>query len=112
VIWSTQPELGPDISPLALRVAPLAPDVLRVKIGDPGGERWEVPAKLFGSRSGACSFVWSERLHTSDACCIAVLPAVGISSQVIECMKVHNVLQPTTTTEMQSWLVAARQMQS
>lgn len=52
IIKSAQPELGPDLSPLALSIARLAPDILRVKIVDPEGQRWQVPAELFGSRSG------------------------------------------------------------
>ena len=42
------PELGQDISPLALDVAPVSAAVLRARIGAPG--RWEVPQALFANR--------------------------------------------------------------
>ena len=42
------PELGQDISPLALDVMPVSTAVLRVRIGAPG--RWEVPQALFANR--------------------------------------------------------------
>ena len=42
------PELGQDISPLALDMMPVSAAVLRVRIGAPG--RWEVPQALFANR--------------------------------------------------------------
>lgn len=49
---STQPELGTDVSPLALTIKHTARDTLRIKIGDADGKRWEVPTNLFSPPSG------------------------------------------------------------
>ena len=48
---TTQPELGPDVSPLSLSVETMAPDILHVKIGAPG--RWEVPRGIFAATNQA-----------------------------------------------------------
>lgn len=52
LLKSTQPDLGADVSPLALTVQHTASDTLRIKIGDAEGKRWEVPAELFPPRPG------------------------------------------------------------
>ena len=41
----TQPELGSDVTPLALSVEHVSRSILRVKLGAAG--RWEVPRSLF-----------------------------------------------------------------
>lgn len=53
---ATQPELGPDIPELRLRVERFAAGVMRVKLTDAAGERWEVPPHLLGwPASGKCA---------------------------------------------------------
>ncbi len=49
---ATQPELGPDVGPLALSVRLSAPDILRATITDAASSRWEVPPSLFGALPG------------------------------------------------------------
>ena len=68
----TQPELGSDVSPLALSVERVSRSILRVKLGAAG--RWEVPRSLFKTENitlGApllgcrCLWPWQDALLAS-----------------------------------------------
>jgi hypothetical protein len=65
---ATLPQLGPDVSPLALTVERTRADILRVKIGAQG--RWEVPRSTFPANvsAGAAPARRSPRARTRTGC--------------------------------------------